>query len=168
MPVAWFWDHTETCAVAGAPFQVLDSQANVICLAAHLALQHRLGGWHPLPDLALLIRHNHEGIDWDRVVAVAQSPKLLTVLQATLDRLGRSWPSLPLNAARRVVSTLTPSRTDARLFRFLTAESRHRQRLASAGTADTALLQPTWFSRRRHAGGACKDPYRSSTLSTPN
>ena len=124
VPMDWFWEHSESLPVAGGPFRVLSSEANLIYLPAHLALHHGFHGWHSLLDLALLIVQTHDRLDWDRIGDTAQAFDLLCVLRATLERLARCWPSLPLDEARAAVQARTPSRIDARLFRLLTAESR--------------------------------------------
>lgn len=124
IPMDWFWEHSEACSIAGQSFQVLNPEANLIYLPAHLALMHRFRGLHSLLDLALLIVQNRDQFDWDRTAATAQSFDLLAALRATLDRLARCWPSLPLDEPRRLLHALTPSPTDVRLFRLLTAEPR--------------------------------------------
>ena len=125
IPMAWFWEHTERTPIAGELFEVLDPEANLLYLPAHLAVHHRFHGWHSLLDLALLIVQTHERLDWNRVADTAQSFELLSVLRATVERLAGCWPSLPLGQAGRALQARTPSRTDARLFRLLTAESRN-------------------------------------------
>jgi len=124
VPMAWFWDHTERLSVAGGEFMMLDAEANLLYLPAHLALHHRFRGWHSLLDLALLIVQSGDQLDWDRIAAVAQSFDLLMALWTTVDRLARCWPSLPVDGVQEALQAQTPSRTDARLFRLLTAESR--------------------------------------------
>lgn len=124
VPMGWFWEHTESLEIAGGAFRVLDAEANLLYLPAHLALHHRFWGWHSLLDLALLVVQNQGRLDWERIGAAAQSFELLEVLRATLDRLEACWPALPLGEARRSLKGLVPSRMDARLFRLLTAESR--------------------------------------------
>jgi len=124
VPVAWFWENSEEAEVAGRPFRVLGPEANLVYLPAHLAFHHRFQQLHSLFDLALLIARNGERIDWARVAATSHSFELLTVLGETLDRLARSWPSLPLDEARRQVVAVAPSDMDARLYRHLTAAPR--------------------------------------------
>lgn len=124
VPMDWFWDNTESLTVAGRPFRVLNLEANLIYLPAHLALHHGFHGWHSLLDLALLVTRNADRLQWEKVIAAATSFELLNVLRSTLDRLAGVWPSLPLDDPRRQLRDLQPSGTDTRLFRLLTAESR--------------------------------------------
>ena len=48
-------------------------------------------------DLALLIVHNQDRIDWQKVVASAHTFELLSALRATQDQLAECWPSWPIN-----------------------------------------------------------------------
>jgi len=123
LPMDWFWEHSETRSIAGQPFQVLDSTANLVYMPAHLALHHRFTQIHSLLDLALLIVNNQGKIDWATVLATARSFELLTAMRHALDRLAQCWPSLPLGEPRRQLATLTPSRADGRLYRLLTSEA---------------------------------------------
>lgn len=100
VPMAWFWEHSEPLAIAGHTFRVLDAEANVLYLAAHLALHHGFRGLHSLLDLALLIVRAGAGLDWDTVIEAAQRFDLVCALQGTLDHLAEAWPSLPVNAVR--------------------------------------------------------------------
>ncbi len=126
MPVDWFWENAETRAIAGQPFQVLKPEANLVYLPAHLALHHKFRGLHSYLDLALLIVKNEGRLDWEQIVTAARELELLSALAATLERLARWWPALPLAEPRRLVARVEPSAADARLFRLLAAESGNR------------------------------------------
>jgi len=122
-PIDWFWENTELRSVAGQPFHLLSPEANLIYLPAHLALHHRFQAFHSFVDLALLIAHHRESLDWDRIIATARSFDLLAALRETLERMAQCWPSLPIDGPRRQLALIEPSRTDERLFRLLTADS---------------------------------------------
>lgn len=124
VPMDWFWRNTEMCEIAGHPVHVLNHEANLIYLPAHLALHHRFQGLRWYLDLALLLHKHQQAIDWEKVITAAQEFELLRVLQVTLDRLASYWPSLPLSGIRHRLSTLQPTRFEKRLFRLLTAEPR--------------------------------------------
>lgn len=124
IPMSWFWDHSEQMIIAGQTFRVLDAEANVVYLSAHLALHHGFRGLHSLLDLALLIVKTGARLDWDTVIQAAQEFDLVCALSGTLDRLAEAWPSLPVNAPRCRLRAITPGRQDARLYRLLTTERR--------------------------------------------
>jgi hypothetical protein len=123
LPMDWFWEHSETRTIAGQPFLVLNTMANLVYMPAHLALHHRFEQLHSLLDLALLIVNNQGQVDWPNVIAAARSFELVAALRETLDHLAQCWPSLPLTEPRRQLAAVTPSRADARLFRLLTTEA---------------------------------------------
>ncbi|MHB1318035.1 MAG: nucleotidyltransferase family protein [Anaerolineae bacterium] len=124
VPMAWFWENTQAQTVAGLSFRVLNAEANVLYLSAHLALHHAFRGLHSLLDLALLIVRTGAGLNWAKVIEAARRFELISALRETLDHLAEAWPSLPLDEPRRQLATLTPTRMDARLYRLLTSESR--------------------------------------------
>lgn len=125
IPMDWFWHNTEVLSLAGQTFQVLNPQANLIYLPAHLALHHQFHGLHSLLDLALLIVRQQHRLDWEALAATARDFDLLVALRATLERLAECWPSLPVEEARRRLNAVEPSETDQRLFRLLTAGARN-------------------------------------------
>jgi hypothetical protein len=124
VPMNWFWQNTETVEIAGHPVQVLNPEANMLYLPAHLALHHRFHGLRWFVDLALLVHKHHDSLDWEVVLAAAQEFELLLVLRETLDRLASYWPSLPLDEPRRRLHRLQPAPFERRLFRLLTVEPR--------------------------------------------
>jgi hypothetical protein len=124
VPMEWFWENAHVRSVGGQSFHLLDPEANLIYLPAHLALHHRFRRLHPLLDIALLILRQRDRLDWDRILAAAQSFDLVSVLRETLDRVASCWPSLPLAGPRRLVHALRASNADERLFRLLSADSR--------------------------------------------
>jgi hypothetical protein len=124
VPMAWFWENTVKAEITGQPVRILNAEANLLYLSAHLALHHRLHGLRWFLDLALLV-HQHQGtLDWDKVITAAQAFELLLAVQATLDRLAGCWPSLPLDGPRARLHQLNPTRFERRLFRLLTTEPR--------------------------------------------
>ncbi len=124
VPIAWFWQHTETVEIEGHPVRVLNPEANLLYLPAHLALHHRFHGLRWLIDLALLVYKHQTDLDWSTVISATQEFELLLALRATLDRLAASWPSLPLQEPLARLHDLEPSAFEQRLYRLLTAEPR--------------------------------------------
>jgi len=112
LPVAWFWQHSHPIDVEGREVLALDAEANLLYLAAHLALHHRFHGLRWFVDLAL------------RIAGQARQFELLQVLRETLARLEAYWPGLPLSEARGRLEALHPTATERRIFRLLLAEPR--------------------------------------------
>jgi len=147
VPMDWFWANSESGTIAGQRFQVLSPEANLIYLPAHLALHHQFRGLHSRLDLALLIVRNRDRLDWDRIAATARSFDLLMALRETLDHLAQCWPSLPIDEPRRMLHALKPSRTDERLFRLLSADSRS----TTLDFYTTLVSLPDFAARARYA-----------------
>jgi hypothetical protein len=147
VPMDWFWENSDTIAIGGQPFQVLNVEANLVYLPAHLALHHRFQGLHSYLDLALLIVQNQCHIDWPKVIDAARSFELLTALRETMERLAQCWPSLPLEEPRRQIACLKPSHMDARLFHLLTAQSRS----TTLDFYTTLVSLPDYPARARYA-----------------
>lgn len=124
IPMAWFWEHSEPLEVAGCTFRVLNAEANVLYLSAHLALHHAFRGLHSLLDLALLLVHTGERLDWDTVIDAARRFDLVCAVRGTLERLAGAWPTLPLDEPLQRLEATQPSAMDSRLYRLLTSESR--------------------------------------------
>ncbi len=120
LPMDWFWEHSASRVIGEQSYRVLDDVANMVYLPAHLALHHAFTGLHALYDLALLIARRQERLDWGSVIAAARTFELVSALRETLDRLAQCWPELPLDEPRRLLAEVTPSRSDARLYRLLT------------------------------------------------
>ena len=147
VPMDWFWEHTESLLIDEQPYRVLNPEANLIYLPAHLALHHRFQGLHSYLDLAQLIVRNRDQLDWDRIAATARSFDLLTALRETLERLAECWPSLPLDTARRLLQAVRPSRTDERLFHLITGEERN----PNLYVYTTLVSMPDFAARARFA-----------------
>jgi hypothetical protein len=124
VPMNWFWENTQSLRIGGQSVKILNPEANLLYLPAHLALHHRFHGLRWFVDLALLVHKHQDTLDWDNVIDRAEEFELVLVLRETLDRLAGYWPSLPLKAPRRRLHDLEPSAIEARLFRLLTAEPR--------------------------------------------
>jgi hypothetical protein len=120
----WFWTNTLAHDVGGCSALVLNPEANLLYLSAHLAFHHRFHGLHWFLDLALLVHKHGDTLDWDLIIRQAQRFELLLALRETLRRLANYWPSLPLDLPLEQMSHLQPAARESRLFRLLTAEPR--------------------------------------------
>jgi len=124
VPIDWFWQHTETVEIEGRPVRVLNPEANLLYLPAHLALHHRFHGLRWFVDLALLVHKRQADLDWASATHAAQEFELLLVLRQALERLAAYWPSLPLKEPLTRLHGLEPTAFEQRLFHLLTAEPR--------------------------------------------
>jgi hypothetical protein len=124
IPADWFWANSESQRLDRNPVQVLNPEANVLYLAAHLALHHRFQGFRWFVDLAWLVHRYQANLDWEQIIAAAQRFELLLALGGILERLADYWPSLPLDGPRQQIRCLQPTPFEQRLFCLLTVEPR--------------------------------------------
>jgi hypothetical protein len=124
IPMDWFWRNSREILIEDLPFHVLNPEANLVYLPAHMGLHHQFRRIHSLVDLALLIVNNHGKINWQTVVQTTFEFDLLSVFRATLEALRQTWPELPLSEPFSLMKNLQPSDIDIRLYHLLTAESR--------------------------------------------
>jgi hypothetical protein len=147
LPMEWFWNNSQEQTIGGQSFLVLNPEANMVYLPAHLALHHQFKKIHSFYELALLIVQNKNNLDWSKVVKAASDFELLSVLQSTVERLQQTWPELPLEKLRYRSQNNHPTKNDRRLFRLLSADSRDH----TLDFYTTLKLQPNFLSRLRYA-----------------
>lgn len=147
LPMDWFWEHTESLEIGEEDFLVLNPEANLIYLPAHLAIHHRYQELHPLLDLALLIIHDQNRINWEKVIRTAQQFDLFCALRETLNRLSQYWSSLPIQEPRRLMEDVQPSENDRRLFHLLSTETR----TTTLDFYTNLITLPSFQSRLRYA-----------------
>jgi len=128
VPMDWFWENVETAWIAGQAFAVLNVEANILYLSAHLALHHGFRGLHSLVDLALLIVRKREGLRWERVIETARQFDLVCALKGTLDLLASTWPDLELDEPRSLLLSIRPTQVDARLYALLASQPQSASR----------------------------------------
>ncbi len=146
IPVEWFWERASERILHGHRVHTLYPEAEVPYLMAHLVLHHRFHGLRWFVDLAWLI--HRQPLNWKAIVDTAADQELLLVLREAVERLADLWPSLPLQEARQLLQERTPSPTERRLFRLLTAEP--RTPLLDFYT--DLLCLPGWGDRLRFLG----------------
>lgn len=125
LPMAWFWETARPIRLDGhIPARILGPEAQVLHLSAHLMLHHGNGDapdlrW--LHDIAELIHAHAAEIDWQLVLDQAQASDLVIPLQRTLPLLVRDWDiDLPPTFLAEL-GRLTPSPSEQRVHRWLTA-----------------------------------------------
>ena len=145
-----FWDATLPCQFEGVPARILGPEAQLIHLCGHLLLHH--GGGEDLRllwlhDVAELIAHYRDQLDWNLLLSWAQDCDLVLPVQQTLNRVEELWPAAVPPSVLARLGALRPSAEEARVFDWLTAA--HRP-VARRFWADLASL-PGWLSRFHYA-----------------
>lgn len=143
VPIQWFWDRTTEITINGERTQVLTQPAQFLHLASHFALHHLADGLIWSYDLALLMAHQAEPVDWDVILNAAERFGLVTSLQLALSRVAETW------------GVIAPATQVARLERFHSFwRDRAAFSLMLAPRAHArffldAVAQPTFFSKVR-------------------
>ncbi|MFQ5813737.1 MAG: nucleotidyltransferase family protein [Anaerolineae bacterium] len=113
IPIEDWFVRAQPARVAGVEALVPAPEDHLVYLCGHLALHHRyspaLFRYH---DMAVLIHHTGDVLDWDAVVQRAVDWRLVIPLQRTLARLGELWPeTVPAGVAQEVAG-LQPTRAE--------------------------------------------------------
>jgi hypothetical protein len=120
----WFWRSAEPVNVSGVHALVLGPEAQMLHLCAHLVLHHAGEGMLWLHDLAEVVYHYRDRLDWETVVEQAQASDLVLPLQRTLPRLADGWNvPIPAGVLARLAE-LKPSAEEERLVHWMTIPGR--------------------------------------------
>ncbi len=146
----WFWQTAQRIPMGSEVAYVMSPEGQLLHLCAHQALHHShqaTGRLHWLHDVAELIVHYGEQLDWQTVVRQAQAFDLVLPLQKVLLPVIDDW-HIPLSASVAAqVRSLQPSSLEERLFTHLTTG---RLSTARRFWLDCASL-PSWGQRLDYA-----------------
>jgi hypothetical protein len=122
----WFWQTTRPLVIGRVTACTLGPEAQVTHLCAHQVLHHpspapRLLWLH---DVAEVITHFQEQIDWGGLLAHAQENDLVLPLQQVLPLIGREWRAPIPATVLDNLSRLQPSARERQVFAQLTAPHR--------------------------------------------
>lgn len=150
LPVEWFWQTASAIRPDEAPARVLGPEAQILHLCGHLVLHHsqeekpRLLWLH---DMAEVITFYQDRIDWQQVLRQAQACDLVLPLQQVLPQVAKEWGAPIPESILEALCALQPTRSEVRVFAWLTAK--HRP-VAQRFWADLASMQD-WRQRLRYA-----------------
>ena len=148
MPAEWFWQTRRPLTVGTAETDMLGPEGQLLHLCAHLIHHHGTEGpFRPLwlYDVAAVIGHYGERIDWDELLVRAEAYRVVLCLQRVVTRVHEAWrPPIPAEVLERLQG-MRPSNEERRALRWLTETSGEMTRYALASLA--AL--PDWPSRIR-------------------
>jgi hypothetical protein len=123
----WLWETALPIEVGDTPARMLGPEAQLLHLCGHLTLHHGGGEavrglW--LYDVARVIDRYGSGLDWDELLARAQTYGLLLSLQCVLPRVSDVWQApIPLHVLEQL-DALRPSSHEERALATLTASHR--------------------------------------------
>jgi hypothetical protein len=124
LPIDWLWETARSIRFGVQDALILGPEAQLLHLCAHLALHHRGEGPLWYHDIAALILAEGERVNWQELLARAQSADLVLPLQRCLLRLAGDWDvPMPADVLIRL-RALRPSADECRLFERLSAPER--------------------------------------------
>jgi len=129
LPMDWFWSTARPARIGGVATQILGPEAQLLHLCGHAVLHHGGAGGPPmrlcwLHDVAEVIFHYEEDIQWDLLLARAQRCDLVLPVQMLLPEIGELWNlDLPISFQGQLRS-LVPSPAEVRVYAMLTGEPR--------------------------------------------
>ena len=149
LPMAWFWDSALAIQIDNTPARVLGPAAQVLHLCGHLVLHH--GGerarllW--LHDVAEVLVHYRQQMDWQDLLDRAQQYRLVLPLQQVLPQLADEWGApIPAEALSKL-DALRPSTTEMQVMGWRTASERP---VAQRFWSDLASMR-SWRQRLHYA-----------------
>jgi hypothetical protein len=150
LPLAWFWDTAQPLAAAGGGALGLGPEALLLYLSAHLALHHKSQGLLWLNDIAEVLYHYRDQLDWDLTLAKAVEYDLVLPLQQILPVVVEGWGApAPAGILGRLAG-LEPSAEETKVYNWLSAG---RRPVAQRFWADLSSM-PGWGGRIRYGLGS--------------
>lgn len=118
------WANVEAMSLDGISAKALSPEHELLHLCGHLMLHHRGVGLLWWNDIAELIDHNHDRLDWDRLLVEAENLSVVLPLQAIMPEITERWAaSVPQDFLNRLAA-LVPQEEEERVYEQLTAENR--------------------------------------------
>jgi hypothetical protein len=87
LPLAWFWQSALPARIGATPARILGPEAELLHLCGHLALHHAGQGLLWQHDIAAVIVHTQDRLDWDLLLAQAVACQLVLPIQTLLPAL---------------------------------------------------------------------------------
>jgi len=128
--VDWFWARTMELPLGNRRVTVLNWDAQLLHLAEHFVIHHRMRGLRWSCDIALLLALHQNELHWDQIIDDARQFQVLPALNAVLAHVDDMWgvaapehvraqlaESANDLAGRISVIVSTAERTDALIFR---------------------------------------------------
>jgi hypothetical protein len=129
VPIEWFWSRTMSARLGERTVRVFSPEAQVLHLAAHLALQHQQRPLVWTFDLALVLSHWRDQIQWQSLIDSARAFELSEVLRSALADVEQVWGATIPDHAWKLLGAHV---------------SLHERLLSAAVTADRVEARDVW------------------------
>jgi hypothetical protein len=157
MDVGWFWDHTSLVPMGRREVRILDDDAQLLHLCAHM-FQHGVPRLRWTYDIALLLARR--SLAWEEVLAGAARNGLGLALQSSLAAVAVIWGVEPPASVQKLLATIPVTARERHLRRAMMSGNRRavaaydvlsQPDLGSALDACfAAALPPAAYMRRRY------------------
>ncbi len=137
LPMDWFWETAQPVPVGDAAAFTLGPEAQVLHLCSNLLLHQRSKSLLGQHDIAAVIGHYADRLDWNELLARAEMYDLVLPLQHTLPEIANAWQAPIPDAVLARLQALRASPGEARRFALLTSE---RQPLTHRFWADLTSM----------------------------
>lgn len=126
LPMAWFWQTALPIQVEDTPARVLGPEAQILHLCGHLVLHHGGEGtrllW--LHDVAEVLVHYRDRIDWDELLERTQECELVLPVQQVVGQVADEWGAPIPAESRQRLDALQPSAAEMQVVAWRTASQR--------------------------------------------
>jgi hypothetical protein len=143
----WFWETARPVHIAKTPTLMLGPEAQVIHLCGHLGLHHQAEGllwWH---DIAEVLVHYRDELDWDVLLARTRAFNLVLPVRTVLTRLVEVWHAPVPGSVLAALQDHEVSAEEDRVFAGLSAS----ERPAGKRFWTDVSTMPGWRQRLRFA-----------------
>jgi hypothetical protein len=126
LPMDWFWQTALAVQVGGSAAFVLGPEAQVLHLCGHIVLQHgdERASLLWLHDVAEVLVHYRDQLDWEGLLNRAQECRLVLPVQQVVGRVAEQWGApVPAPVLSRL-NALHPSAEEVRVVAWRTARQR--------------------------------------------
>lgn len=149
LPMEWFWETAQPVRVGDASGFTLGPEAQVLHLCSNLLLQQRSKSLLGQHDIAQVIIHYADSLDWDELLARAEMYDLVLPLQHALPQVASAWGAPIPDAVLARLDALKASPDEARRFALLTSERQpltHRFWADLTGMSVRQRLRFAWMN----------------------
>lgn len=142
----WFWRSTRKIELFGAPTMIFSPEAQLLHLCAHLELSHSGIKLLWLHDVAEVIEHYRNDIDWDEFIEKVQSNKLILAVRNVLRKVHQDWHVKIPNEIMNRLRDLNETRDEQRVYKLLT-DGEHR---FLRNPKKDLISTPGWTNRMKY------------------
>jgi Uncharacterised nucleotidyltransferase len=142
----WLWDSSMACQVGSMPARVLGREALLLHLCGHYLVDESRKELLWLYDIAYTIAKYRDAIDWDLVIAQAQTYCLVCALQRAVSQVGNEWMTVVPREVQERVDRLTSSPAEVALYDWANSKDRATVRLVKVNLASMG----SWLERGQY------------------